>query len=365
MILDFQQSNPVQTQTGNLAGDLAQVPLARASAWLVALLRSAMDAIIIMDSQRRIVLLNNEAERLFGLPAAQLLGQSMDALLAGGSRGRFRRAAGNATSRQRLQLDGIRGGVRFRFDASLCAASDGIDSFVIASMQECAPLTLAGRRRAMSSQQAYELEKRRVSRELYDELCQRLSVLKLDMDWLEKSLPADAKVSPERISHMQALLDSVILRTKSIASGLRPPLLDDFGLLAAVRWIAHAFEKRTSIQCEVSSNVAAMAAGEAVDSAVYRVVQECLLNIERHAQASHVRITMQREGGRLEVLVRDDGIGMPSGCEYKPGCFGLVAMQERIYTLGGNIDIHSKEQQGSEIHVTIPIEPLAARMLQP
>jgi len=362
MILDFHQSDPARAQAEALAGDLAQVPPARASAWLVALLRSAMEAVVIMDSQHQIMLLNTEAERLFGRPSTQLLGQPLDTLLAAGSRGRFRRAAGNATSRQRLQLDGLRAGCRFRFDASLCTVSEGIDTFVIASMQECASLTPAGRRRAMSSQQAYELEKRRVSRELYDELCQRLSVLKLDMDWLEKTLPDNAKVSPERISHMQALLDSVILRTKSIASGLRPPLLDDFGLLAAVRWIAQAFEKRTAILCKVISNVDAITAGEAVDSAIYRVVQECLLNIERHARASRVLISMQREGSRLEVLVHDNGIGMPSGSEYKPGCFGLVAMQERIYTLGGNIDIVSKEQQGSEIHVTVPIEPLATKL---
>ncbi len=88
----------------------------------------------------------------------------------------------------------------------------------------------------------------------------------------------------------------------------------------------------------------------------WHIAREALINVERHAHASHVHVWMRSDGRTLEVLVQDNGAGMPGGSEYKAGCFGLVAMQERIYTLGGNMDICSREKQGSAIYVTLPIE---------
>jgi PAS domain S-box-containing protein len=360
---DLARHDANRMESSDFAADLSRLPSSRVGAWLNAVLQSSMDAVAIIDDRQCIVLLNRETERLFEYPSKQLLGKPMDVLLSAGSRTRYRRMIESAASGERLHMEGLRAsGSRFRFDASVSCISDAAESFRVLAMRECAPSTLAVRRRAVSYQQAYELEKRRVSRELYDELGQRLSVLKLDMDWLEKSLPATGQLSPARIAQMQSLLDSVIIRTKTIASGLRPPLLDDFGLLAAVRWVAQSFQKRTTIQCDVESNVASLSVGDPVDTAVYRVVQESLLNIERHAHARHVRIEMRREGGDIRVLIQDDGIGIPSGSEYKAGCFGLVAMQERIYTLGGTVDIRSREHQGSAIHVSIPVEPLAHKI---
>jgi signal transduction histidine kinase len=211
------------------------------------------------------------------------------------------------------------------------------------------------RRRAESFQQAFEMEKRRVSRELYDDLGQRLSVLKLDLDWLQHALPADAHQRLDRITQMQSLLDSVIIRIKAIASGLRPPLLDDLGLLAAVRWLAQSFERQTGVRIEVFHSPHHPHGNDAADTAIYRVVQEALRNVQRHAQASHVRIELRRERDRITVSVQDDGIGMPQGAEHKADCFGLAAMQERIYTLGGTFDMHSRRGHGSVIHVSIPI----------
>ena len=363
--LDFHQRGHTDAQAQLCEAHLAQLPVSTTHAWLAALLRASMDAIVICDSQMRVALFNSEAERLFGLGSDQLVGQGMDILLSAESLERFGFAAAVAGV-ERIPLEGLRAGAaRFWMDVSLSSVVVGEHAFIVASMRECLPATITGRRRAISYHHSQELEKRRFSRELYNELGQRLSVLKQDMDWLEQTARSGQDLRGARITNMQALLDNAILRTKTIASELRPPLLDDFGLLAAVRWITHAFEKRTRIRCEMDSNIGAFSGGDAIDSAVYRVVQECLLNVERHAHASHVHVWMRCDGARLEVLVQDNGAGMPGDAEYKPGCFGLAAMQERIYTLGGNMDICSREQRGSAIYVTLPIEPPVVKISRP
>jgi signal transduction histidine kinase len=153
------------------------------------------------------------------------------------------------------------------------------------------------------------------------------------------------------------LLDNIISRTKSIASSLRPPLLDDFGLLPAVSWLAENFQKKTSVTCEVESNGMTIKPGDPVDSAIFRVVQEGLLNIERHANAKNVRIILWHADGRIDVIIQDDGIGMAVGSENKTGCFGLNAMQERIFNLGGTINVKNIDPRGVAIHASIPVEP--------
>jgi signal transduction histidine kinase len=204
------------------------------------------------------------------------------------------------------------------------------------------------------SQAVSEMEKRRVSRQLYDDLGQRLSVLKLDMDWLEKSLPDADKLCPSRVAQMQGLLDNIISRTKTIASSLRPPLLDDFGLLPAINWIAESFQKKTSVACHVEAINVVVPPGDPIESAVFRVVQEGLLNIERHARARNANVTLRQSRQQLEVLIQDDGVGMSRECKDKADCFGLIAMRERIYTLGGSVNIGNARPCGVAIHVTIP-----------
>jgi PAS domain S-box-containing protein len=364
-ILDHQQRRQNGAQAEHCESNLQQLPVSTGHAWLAALLRAAMDAVIIADSKMRMVLLNAEAQRLFGYHSSQLQGHGIARLLAAGSYERMQQAANGAASAVRFRAEGVRADAsRFEMDLSLSSATCGDEAFLVASMRECSPATVAGRRRALSFHHAHELEKRRFSHELYNELGQCLSVLKLDLDWLEQTLHAGNRDSPsvQRISNMQSVLDNAIMRTRAIASDLRPPLLDDFGLLAAVRWITQAFEKRTGVRCEIHCDTEAVAGGDAVDSVVYRVVQECLLNVERHAHASRVRLSIRTDGRRLDVLVQDNGAGMPTGAERKPGCFGLVAMQERIYTLGGNMDICSSATQGSAIHVSLPIEPPAVHL---
>jgi len=145
--------------------------------------------------------------------------------------------------------------------------------------------------------------------------------------------------------------------TKSMASALRPPLLDDFGLLPAVEWMAENFRKKTSISCTVHSIGMNGKLDDPIESAVFRVVQEGLSNIEKHAHARNARIIFERTDNQLDVMIQDDGIGMAAGSEYKSGCYGLLAMQERIFVLGGTISVENVAPHGLAIHASIPIDP--------
>jgi PAS domain S-box-containing protein len=335
------------------------------------------------------VLLNREAERMFGYSADCLLGKPLDHLLPLRARAthglqmdRFTFCGINGgKAHTRLALNGLRAnGEEFLINASVSRVTVKGEVFLAIILREVnAPADFAGepvvasrdrrkqtlivgptdrRKRAVTTHQANEREKRRLSKELYDDLGQRLSVLKLDLDWLENRHPDHDQSYPARIAQMQLLLDHIIMQTKDIASTLRPPLLDDFGLMPALKWITEVFQKRTAIACSIQSSGMANKAGDPVDSAVFRVVQESLRNIERHSQASHVHIILRRSDRCLEVVIQDDGIGMETGSENKPGCYGLITMQEHIYILSGTMTISNIVPKGMAIRATIPVEPI-------
>ncbi|MBC7514165.1 MAG: hypothetical protein H7234_06990, partial [Herminiimonas sp.] len=216
-------------------------------------------------------------------------------------------------------------------------------------------MLLGAPRLAGSSQQANEIEKRQFSRALYDDVGQCLSVLKLDLDWCERQLATGAVL--QRLTHMQQLLDDIIAHTKNIASGLRPPLLDDFGLIAATEWLADRFRKRTGIRCCFQGCDNKLSIDEVIESAMYRIIQEGLVNIEQHAHAQNVAIRLWRSEKQVHVLVEDDGIGLHESWNEKPGVLGLRAMQERIAILGGTMILQSAAPSGLSIMASLPFNP--------
>ncbi|WP_136415242.1 MULTISPECIES: PAS domain-containing protein [Oxalobacteraceae] len=362
----------------NFITTLSRFPASKVGPSLLSIIQSAMDGVIIVDAARQIVLVNQKVERMFGYPAKQLLEQSLDVLMppriSSDQKRRMDRLAAIRMHgrRSKLELKGVHSnGAHLSLDASISRITVHGELFLAlilhdsrlhpeasseGSQRSIRPSEL--RKWAVSSQQATEVEKRRFSKKLYDDIGQRLSVLKLDLDWLENSLPSTDEGLPARLAQMQGLLDNVITMTKNMASALRPPLLDDFGLLPAVEWMAENFQKKTQVKCSVETHGMMAKLGDPIESAIFRVIQEGLSNIERHAHASHARIAFVRSDDQVDVMIQDDGIGMASGCEGKPGCYGLIAMQERIFMLGGTISIRNLESHGVAIHATIPIEPI-------
>jgi PAS domain S-box-containing protein len=369
----------MEHQAGNLASLIATLPrfpAHKVGPTLLSIIESSMDAVIVIDATREIVLVNHKVERLFGYPSRHLLEKSIDILLPHGQTNEQRRrldrlcATGGTGRRTRLSLHAKHAnGEPLNLNTTAARVTVHGESFLalIVHSSSPAPHATEGRRRAVrpeelrrwaaSSQLANEVERRRFSRKLYDDIGQRLSVLKLDLDWLENSLPAANEAVPERVAQMQGLLDNVISLTKNMASALRPPLLDDFGLLPAVEWMAENFRKKTGIACTVEGNGVEVKLGEPVESVLFRVIQEGLTNIEKHAHASHARIVFLHTDNQLDVMIQDDGVGLQQGTENKPGCYGLVSIQERIFVLGGTINVGNVMPHGVLIHATIPIQP--------
>jgi PAS domain S-box-containing protein len=362
--------------TPNCVSVAPQFSPEKVGTWLSAILASSMESVIVIDSELRILLLNRETERMFGHAADYLLGKSLDSVLHSHGRDDSRRRiaaiamsdAGGKRIRVRLDLAAVRGnGEEFRIEATVSQVAMNGEMYLALILHESppredaaigsAPATRELRKLAVSSQQKNEIEKKRFSKELYDDLGQRLSVLRLDLDWLQHQLPATDTVLSDRIAQMQRLLGSAITRTKNIASTLRPPLLDDFGLMPAIEWMVENFQKKTGIACELENRGFAIATDDPAESVIFRVIQESLLNVERHAHASRVRIMLEQRADRtLDIIVADNGIGMAPGDESKPGCYGLTAMQERVYILGGTITRANIEPTGFAIRASLPID---------
>ncbi len=215
-----------------------------------------------------------------------------------------------------------------------------------------------------------EEERIRISREIHDNLGQLLTGLKLDFSWLHKRLvqTSDAslrqKVSP-KMKEVGALLEETIQTVRQIATDLRPGVLDTLGLRAAIDWQAHEFEKRTGVNCHLELDRDPDGLPPERATALFRIFQEILTNIARHAKARHVTVTLYEEpsldesaspnASEIVLTVCDDGIGMTEAQKSNPKSLGLIGMQERALLFGGSVNIQSQVGQGTSITVRLPI----------
>jgi PAS domain S-box-containing protein len=201
---------------------------------------------------------------------------------------------------------------------------------------------------------AREEERKNVARELHDELGQVLTALKMDFRWLEKQLPTSPERVREKLRGMTVLTDQTIERVQRISAELRPRMLDDLGLTAAVEWLMGDFSRRTGIRTKTSVRITESRIGGNSASAIYRIIQEALTNIARHAKASRVTLTMSEAAGRLEILVGDDGIGISVSQASDVRSFGLIGIRERVRGLGGDVSIRGETGKGTTIAISIP-----------
>ena len=200
-----------------------------------------------------------------------------------------------------------------------------------------------------------EEERVRIAREIHDELGQALTCMSMDLAFLDKQLPKGNAEAAARIQALATLVKETVKTVRRISAELRPSILDDLGLGAAVEWLAHDFETRTSIGCAVSvpSNVAISAERGTV---VFRMCQEALTNVARHAGASHVSIDLVEAGDTLTLEVRDNGRGITDEEVQRPGSLGLLGMRERAALLGGVAEVKGTPGQGTTVTVRVPLQ---------
>lgn len=192
---------------------------------------------------------------------------------------------------------------------------------------------------------AQEEERKKLTRELHDHVGQMLTALRMEIGKAERS-------GGKAIGEAKRLLDTILRSVRDLVMGLRPSMLDDFGLQPALEWLVRDFRRRFQIQVDVSLGGELDALPDPYRTCVYRIVQEALTNCARHAQATRVRIDVQLERNTLELLVADDGIGIDPA---RTRGVGLLGIEERVRELHGAFEIGAHAPRGTELRVTLPV----------
>src|SRR5688572_5058084 len=214
---------------------------------------------------------------------------------------------------------------------------------------------------ALRLELAREDERARVARELHDELGQVLTSLKLEFMWLVDQLRnSDPKPGIQLVNKLQSLIGLIevsIQSVRQIASELRPAVLDHLGLREAIQWEATKFEARTGIRCRLSWELKTEPADRTRQLAMFRILQEALTNVVRHAHAGAVRIIVRERGRMLTLVVRDNGRGITKTELASGESIGLLGMTERARLLGGRVTIAGSPGRGTSVTVNVPIRP--------
>jgi signal transduction histidine kinase len=202
---------------------------------------------------------------------------------------------------------------------------------------------------------AREEERTRVSRDLHDQIGQILTAIKLDLTWMTRRLPKANDEFRDRLKGTIGLINDGVRSVRKICTGLRPGVLDDLGLAAAIEWQANEFASRTGIHCDISVPTADVVLDGDPATEFFRIFQECLTNVMRHAEAKSVRVSLREEHGDLVLVVADDGKGF---CESEASnSLGFLGMKERAQVCGGTIQIVSSPGNGTTVTLRVPMQP--------
>ena len=202
-----------------------------------------------------------------------------------------------------------------------------------------------------------EEERTRIAREVHDELGQALTSCKLDLSWIAGRLPPELKPLVDKARALTAHIDSTIQTVRRISSELRPGVLDHLGLGAAIEWQANEFQNRTGIRCDVHARVRETLPNQNLTTMLFRIFQETLTNVIRHAGATQVTVDLKETAGRINLEVRDNGRGIARTDIFNNKSMGLLGMRERAALLGGVFKIGSLPRgKGTRVYISIPLQ---------
>jgi PAS domain S-box-containing protein len=357
----------------------AETRLADSEARLRGILDSAMDAVITVDVDQNIVLFNAAAEKMFGCAQDEVIGTPLARLIPQRYREAHARhvadfATTGVSSRRmgesRVVMGLRRNGEEFPIDASISQLRDNAPTLYTVILRDVTERVRDHEALARSKEELRELaaaassareqEQSRIARELHDELAQAMSTLKMDVSLIRDTVAGGDASLAKRLDRMDTQIDATIAAMRRIASDLRPLTLDDLGLVAAIESLVHEFQRRTGIACELAIADPDIDVPGPHATAIFRIVQESLTNVGKHARATRVEVTIAHEDDTIGVTVRDDGVGFDPQDPRKPNSYGLLGVRERAYLLGGRTHIASTPGRGTEIEVRLPLEATGA-----
>lgn len=335
---------------------------------LAGILDIAEDAIIVADINRTITLFNQGAARLFGYDADEVLGHSLDELLPQRFRAEhshyitdFARSPETARRMaQRRDVFGLkRDGTEFPAEASISKLTVGEDTtftVIVRDITERRQTEHQLRSLTIQLMTAQEEERRRISRELHDDINQRLALLAIEMGRLETNFPILLGAARQAFQSLAQQLAAISDDVRQIAYQLHPSILDDLGLSAALEQLANAFSANTGIKTIVVQEDFGESLPHDIASCLYRIVQESLTNVRKHANASRVELELTCDGQDITLCIRDSGVGFDlERVRNDHRGLGLVNMRERVQSVHGCLEIQAEPGQGTRILVQIPL----------
>ena len=200
-----------------------------------------------------------------------------------------------------------------------------------------------------------EEEKTNLAHEIHDDLGQILTAIKMDVSWLTKKMPETEGVLAEKAKTINILIDEAIQTVQRVSSELRPGILDHIGLEAAIEWQVQELRKRTEIIFEFTPGEKKIKLDQDRATTIFRICQEALTNVIRHANAGKVKITLTEEPERIVLEISDNGKGISAEQLSNPKSFGLISMRERAYSWGGDVNINSSPGEGTRVKVIMPL----------
>lgn len=346
-------------------------------------MKAAMDAIIIADAGQRVILFNPAAERMFGCAVTEAIGMRLDNFLPeryrGGHRGHVERFGTSSDGARVMavnrEVTGLRAdGSEFPIEATVSRVTLNGETLYTVILRDITARRRANQQLLESNRQLRELsatlqdvreaERTRIARELHDELGQQLTGLKMELSWLGNQLAEKRDRLATKVESMKQQIETTIKSVRRISTDLRPALLDDLGLCPAIEWLAADFSAKTGLDVEVELDEELCDQDDTLATALFRITQECLTNVARHAEATQVRISLRREGGMLALTIADDGKGLADADNGKPGGHGLIGIRERAIMLGAEAAFISSPGAGTTVRISIPLAGQASTELE-
>ncbi len=336
--------------------------VAKRTSEITSILKYTPAVVYIKDTQGRYLLVNSRYEELFGVENKDARGKTDIDLVPPEVAQQFHTndervlAAGYSlyVEEQIPQKDGIHTYLSVKFPIyeesgnirGICGIANDITEVKKAHEQL--------RRLSGSIMANQEKERTAIARELHDELGQLLTALRMDAVWLQDRYKIVDTKAAERAGTMCALIDTTIEEVRGMAIRLRPGVLDDLGLVDALEWFTSDYERRTHIACILShKNIPTV--DNTIATAAYRIAQEALTNVARHANAAHVEVDLHTDGNGLVLLVSDDGQGFDHEALSSNDGLGLAGMRERATLVGGELEVESQPGQGTQVRLRTPL----------
>jgi len=338
------------------------------------LMESAPDAVIVTNEDGRILLINTQAERLFGYSPPEIIGEMIEKLIAKEMRAIHKKHRLQYLNGPQTRAIGINMSLLglskekkvFPIEISLSSLQTENGMMLTSIIHDVTERREAEKRLEYSHEQlrklsvhlqsAKEEESKRIARKIHDELGQGLIGLKMNLSWLLDRLPEDERILREKTNFMLNLIDDSITTVEKISSELRPRILDILGLQEAMEWYGKEFQETSGIRCEITFRPKDFDVKGEISTEAYRIFQEAMVNIHRHAGARKVQISLSRRSGNLLLTIKDDGVGITKEQITGLNSFGIMGMQERTRTVGGKIKILGAPGKGTTIKATIPLK---------